>query len=81
MSTNCSQTQECAGKLDLMRVGKMSVHQWINTPLLSTSTRNTFTHDYGVLKISNMYCPTDLLAKGSIVNSVKTVNASCTHVQ
>ena len=29
MTINFSQTQECAGKLDLMRVGKMSVHQWI----------------------------------------------------
>ena len=45
MSTNCSQTQEFAGKLDLMRLGKMSVHQWINTPSFSTSIHNTFTHD------------------------------------
>ena len=46
MSINFSQTQECAGKLDLMRVGKMSVHQWIIQGVLihwctlSTPTQN-----------------------------------------
>ena len=51
MSINFSQTQECAGKLDLMRVGKMSVHQWIIRGVLihwctlSTPTHNTFTHN------------------------------------